>query len=70
VKAEDEVLYAVCQWNEVNGANVTKEDFNEIMENINWPYISFKGIINALKMYQFLKSNQVFTKHIKYEIKR
>jgi hypothetical protein len=70
VKSEDEVLYGVCSWAEANEGNVSHEDLNEVMENINWPYISLKGMVNALRLYSGLKSNPVFTKQIKYELKR
>ena len=65
VKGEDEVIEAFSLWLSKNQHNISiqgkarieEKDINEIMRQINWPYVSFEKFIELFRNFPFLRQS-------------
>lgn len=49
VKSEDEVIDALIIWLKKNIELINENEILEILNNINWPYVSFEKLIELFK---------------------
>ena len=62
--SEDEVLDAVGRWAYYNEA----ESIEELLENVNWPYVSMRAMLEVLRKYPILRKNTVLKRMLNEEM--
>lgn len=65
VTQEDEVVKSICMWNEGqdNRFNLDVE-LSELLENINWNYVSLQCILDLVRNFPYMRRNPTFQKLI------
>ena len=71
MKSEDEVVDALITWLHSNIHSTDDRTLiDDLMRNINWPYVSFERILDLFKTFQKLRQNihtkAIFHNQLKY----
>ena len=72
VKREEDALVALCIWlsAERDKSEYTGDEMKELLENINWEYVSMYSLVDLTNNFPLLKTNKVFKKILSNEINR
>lgn len=68
VTQEDEVVKALCMWTEGQELREgLEQDLSELLENVNWNYVSLPCMLDLIRNFPFIRRNLTFHKIITKE---
>jgi hypothetical protein len=68
VTQEDEVVKALCMWAEGQESRTALDlDLTELLENVNWNYVSLPCILDMIRNFPSIRRNPTFHKTISKE---